>query len=659
MALYGLVLILGLLALRVESSNLYAWGVNDYGQLGINGSNVFRVPQLISAYIDIDIVDLKASGTFHMAIASNGDVHVCGNNWYGGLGIPIDEIWVGTPRRNPDLKGCNIYLGKRHGNAVCGNRFLGWGVQSGYVIGRENGNYGRINQSASISGSDIVNITAGSHFSILTLTNGAMRIAGNGAGGVLGLGDTQPRKNFVEFNAFANIPLLKIFPSHADHICAVSQSHSLYCWGANNVGQLGLGHTLNQTSPQLVSYFEEEHYVVQVATGLYHTLVLTASGKVFAWGLGTHGVLGNKVSDNTTFSTPIEIEFLADKNVVEIVAGLNFNFVRTSQNQWYSWGAGYGGVLGTKTDEDVNAPTHVDFLATFQINRILTASTSRSLYGWLDPTAPTAIVGGPPLINECELDGVIECGTNERCQDTDRFAKCVCIPGYAGPIGNCVDIDECAIGSVCAPNATCTNLPGSYTCTCPPDRPIGDGKSSGTRCSPAPTEPPTQPPTEPPTEAPTEGPTDTPATTSSSSNDTTGATAVPTTGGATTDGGNGTTGDDSTTNQGNSTTGEVDTTTGSDTNPATSTTEGPSTSTGEASTNGRTNLYQTLYGAKEQISRPQSETEDDPQIVFTGGRKNRDRDVMIGVLIAFGVLMLVVIVIGALLILRARRPARD
>lgn len=52
----------------------------------------------------------------------NGDVYVSGNNWYGGLAFPPSQrIYVSYPMKNPTLAGCKIFLGKRHGNAICGN----------------------------------------------------------------------------------------------------------------------------------------------------------------------------------------------------------------------------------------------------------------------------------------------------------------------------------------------------------------------------------------------------------------------------------------------------------------------------------------------------------------------------------------------------------
>jgi hypothetical protein len=42
----------------------------------------------------------------------------------------------------------------------------------------------------------------------------------------------------------------------------------------------------------------------------------------------------------------------------------------------------------------------------------------------------------------------------------------VCEDGFEAVDGSCVDIDECATGSACAGDATCTNTEGSFTCHC-------------------------------------------------------------------------------------------------------------------------------------------------------------------------------------------------
>jgi len=658
MALNYLVLIFVLLALSTEASQLYGWGDNSYGQLGVgnNSGSVVYDPTPISFYDGFDIVDLIASGTFHFAINSSGNVYVCGNNWYGALGLPLSTgIYQATPVENPNLKGCTVYLGKRHGNAVCSSNFVGWGVQEGYVAGISSGIYGKITQSLPSYelGSNIVNVTAGNGFSIVTLTNGSMIVAGNGAGGILGLGNTESQNTFVPFTGFSydNIPLLQIFSSHADHVCGIDTGYNLYCWGTNTVGQLGIGNLVNQSRPALVTYFENEYYIVEVTTGLYHTLALTAGGKVFAWGLATSGVLGNGLSSNQSFTTPQEIEYLADKNIVQIFSGLNFNYARSSGNQWYSWGAGSSGVLGTLNANDVGTPKPVSF--PYTINILETSSTSRTVFGWLTPNPPTTIVG-PPVVNECANQTLyqVSCPVNSVCQDTDRGYTCVCAPGYSGTsASDCQDINECIeTPPVCVAGATCTNLPGSFNCTCPTSAPVGNGLASGNGCSTLSTPAPSTPPTSTPTGS--SGPS------SSSGSPTSTPTSSPT-GASSSQSTNSPTNSPSSTPAPGSGAGN-----GSETGAGSG--SGSGSGTGSGSNTGsttETDLYNTLHGAADDIQEPSGSgsgsSSSQPILLSNSNNSNHDKNVMIGVLVAFAVVMAIVIAVGAFFILRARRPPSD
>lgn len=50
-----------------------------------------------------------------------------------------------------------------------------------------------------------------------------------------------------------------------------------------------------------------------------------------------------------------------------------------------------------------------------------------------------------------------------------------CQPGYHAVAGKCVDIDECTAGSPCAGAETCTNTPGSFSCSCDSPAKLCDG----------------------------------------------------------------------------------------------------------------------------------------------------------------------------------------
>ncbi|XP_009798995.1 putative wall-associated receptor kinase-like 16 [Nicotiana sylvestris] len=79
------------------------------------------------------------------------------------------------------------------------------------------------------------------------------------------------------------------------------------------------------------------------------------------------------------------------------------------------------------------------------------------------------------------------CRRNSKCVDSDTGLggyRCSCNEGYEGSpylSPGCQDIDECADPNANSCEKTCTNIPGSYICSCP-DGYTDDGKKDGRGC---------------------------------------------------------------------------------------------------------------------------------------------------------------------------------
>ncbi|XP_074836423.1 adhesion G protein-coupled receptor E5 isoform X2 [Carettochelys insculpta] len=81
-------------------------------------------------------------------------------------------------------------------------------------------------------------------------------------------------------------------------------------------------------------------------------------------------------------------------------------------------------------------------------------------------------------INECLGPNPVDCGPDTNCTNVPGSYYCTCLNGYKSRSGKanftsanettCQDIDECREmnRTICGPNANCTNLPGSHICTC-------------------------------------------------------------------------------------------------------------------------------------------------------------------------------------------------
>ena len=89
------------------------------------------------------------------------------------------------------------------------------------------------------------------------------------------------------------------------HSCALTAAGQLYTWGNNSKGQLGLGRNNDMVfSPTLVESLAGVP-VAGVACGGNHTLAVTRSGAVFAWGSNNHGQLG--LGDTTDRVWPTQV----------------------------------------------------------------------------------------------------------------------------------------------------------------------------------------------------------------------------------------------------------------------------------------------------------------------------------------------------------------
>ena len=81
--------------------------------------------------------------------------------------------------------------------------------------------------------------------------------------------------------------MVNIFCGKESSFC-INSKGSVYAWGLNNYGQLGIGHQLNTCTPTLINELEGIN-ITSIAGGEHHTLACASDGKVYAWGRNDEG----------------------------------------------------------------------------------------------------------------------------------------------------------------------------------------------------------------------------------------------------------------------------------------------------------------------------------------------------------------------------------
>merc|ERR1712086_198584 len=113
----------------------------------------------------------------------------------------------------------------------------------------------------------------------------------------------------------------------------------------------GVGNTGNRLVPTLVTGQLQGKSAVHVAAGDYLTLCITADGSLFGWGDNNNGQLG--VGDQEGRAVPTLVTGLQGKQVVHFAAGGCHTICTTADGSVFTWGDGGCGQLGLGGDRSV------------------------------------------------------------------------------------------------------------------------------------------------------------------------------------------------------------------------------------------------------------------------------------------------------------------
>jgi hypothetical protein len=183
-------------------------------------------------------------------------------------------------------------------------------------------------------------LAAGSGFSLAIARDGTLWAWGGNSNGQLGLGDTESRNRPTQVGVASNWVQVV---AGSDHTAALDADGNLYTWGWNRYGQLGLGDTDNRLEPTLVEPAEQWQ---AVSCGSYHTLAQRTDNTLWTWGNNYgyptyDGVLGLANPTQATYSTPQSPALLPGFEMIaagKFDATDKYNLATTTDGRTMMWG---------------------------------------------------------------------------------------------------------------------------------------------------------------------------------------------------------------------------------------------------------------------------------------------------------------------------------
>lgn len=235
-----------------------------------------------------------------------------------------------------------------------------WGSNSSGQLGLGNTtSYSSPKQVGTLTGwSQAVYSSVGSSLAIKT--NGTLWAWGSNGYGQLGLNDTVTRSSPVQIGALTNWSFVSM--GSGGSVVSVKTDGTLWTWGNNNRGQLGLNNVTYYSSPKQVGALTTW---LKVSAGSYFSSAITTSGALWSWGKNDFGQLGLGFSTvySSGVSSPTQVGALTTWRTTS--NGGDFIIANKSDGTLWSWGRGTTGRLGLGNVTDYSSPKQIGALTTW------------------------------------------------------------------------------------------------------------------------------------------------------------------------------------------------------------------------------------------------------------------------------------------------------
>jgi alpha-tubulin suppressor-like RCC1 family protein len=187
---------------------------------------------------------------------------------------------------------------------------------------------------------------------------------GNNCWAQLGNGredENRVQENNPELNELLSDLNITVIKCSAQHSMALTQSGEVYAWGSNGSGQIGCGDNFDKSMPTKVKAFNEIK-IKMISCGFHHSMALTENRCVYSWGSNQFGQLG--IANIKESNTPKQIE-MKDIIIDKITCGSDHSLLLTNNGVIYAFGYNFFGQIGNGMQEDIETPIKLNHEKSF------------------------------------------------------------------------------------------------------------------------------------------------------------------------------------------------------------------------------------------------------------------------------------------------------
>ena len=311
-----------------SNGTVWAWGVNSYGELGDGQLTPYETEAVkVDFPVGVKITRLANPMPFDAGLAIDSNGHAWGWGLNGNDDLCLSSLIETRPQQLP-LSDVTLVTGART-HALFDSNGLLYACGSGDAGELGNGSTTSTSTPTPVigfpSGTKVIALTSSWEGSGALLANGEYYDWGYNAAGQLGIGTTVNSATPAKVDLSG--PIIHVSqggsgPNNGQTV-ALLKNGSVWTWGSNDRGQLGIGTRTNSDIPVQV-HVPRRVTLVEVNSGGYASYGIDNTGRLWAWGDNSNGQLGTGLGNrNETLPVDVGIHLTQVSSTAQNVAGLD------------------------------------------------------------------------------------------------------------------------------------------------------------------------------------------------------------------------------------------------------------------------------------------------------------------------------------------------